>query len=506
MTEDAPQANNTRGLLKSMMIIGSAQFLSIIIRILRAKLVAVMLGPSGTGLLSIFANLQMLGSQAAGLGLPQSGVRELAASRSDKAVMAQLRRVLVAALALQGGIAMAVIWLLREPLSVWLLGEARQATEIGLVGVAVLLFLLASSQRTLLQGMRRMGDLGRVMVLGTLAGAVAGIAAVWLMGQDGLIWFLLAEPLGALLVGLVYVRRLALPAEGWPAAGEIWQRWRPMVRLGMAFMLGGLLNVGTLLVVRMLIVRDLGLDAAGQFAAAWTITFTYIGFLVQAMATDYFPRLVEVIRDRDAATRLMNDQMQLALALGGPVLLLMIGLAPWLIRLLYSAEFDAASTVLQWQMAGSVLMLTTRSIGPAFTAAGRSMVFLYIQAQFNFLFLGIIWLGLPSFGIEAAGIGFLLAYLLQVILVAVLARRLHGFRWQPGTLQIFALHVLLTLALLALARSAPLWGAGLAIVLAGATALIGGHRVLSRIGPQGRLVSRVAWVYDLIGWPVKGET
>ena len=137
-----------------MAVIASAQFLSIIIRILKAKLIAVMLGPSGTGLLSVFTNLQMLASQAAGLGLPQSGVRDLASARGDPQVVNRLRKVLVSTLAIQGGIAMVVIWIMREQLSLLLLGETRQATEIGLVGIAVLLFLLASSQRTLLQGMR----------------------------------------------------------------------------------------------------------------------------------------------------------------------------------------------------------------------------------------------------------------------------------------------------------------------------------------------------------------
>ena len=145
-----------------------------------------------------------------------------------------------------------------------------------------------------------------------------------------------------------------------------------MVKLGAVFMLGGLATTGTLLLVRSRITQELGLDAAGQFAASWSITMIYVGFLLQAMGADYFPRLTEVIRDRDAATRLMNDQMQLALALGGPVLLGLIGCAPWLIRLLYSPEFAPAATLLQWQTVGNVFKLAAWSLGFAFVAAARS--------------------------------------------------------------------------------------------------------------------------------------
>jgi PST family polysaccharide transporter len=287
---------------------------------------------------------------------------------------------------------------------------------------------------------------------------------------------------------------------------EIWEAWRPMVKLGVVFMLGGLATTATLLLVRARIAQDLGLDAAGHFSASWSITMIYVGFLLRAMGADYFPRLTEVIRDREAATRLMNDQMQLALALGGPVLLGLIGCAPWVIRLLYSPEYDPAAALLQWQTVGNVFKLATWSLGFAFVAAARSGVFLFLQLQFNALFLPMIWVGLPRLGLEVTGIAFLLAYAVQLSVLAVLVHRLQGFRWQRLSLGLLAMHVTLALALLMLARAAPLAGAGASVVLGLGTALVGGHIVLTKIGPHGRLVSRVARVYEIIGWPVKARS
>jgi len=503
MSDASPPADNTRGLLKAMAVIGSAQFLVILIRIVKTKLVAVLLGPAGTGLLSILSNLQLLGAQVAGLGMQQSAVRDLASSRGDGEVLGRLKRVLFLTLGLQGGIAMAVIWVLREPLSLWLLDDATRATEVGLVGVAVLMFVLSSSQQTLLRGMRRVNDQSRVMVLGTLAGAVAGMAAIVLLGKEGLIWFLIAETVGAFAVGVYYVRRLPLPEVDRPRMAEIWQIWKPMVRLGLAFMLGGLVHLAAMLMIRTLITRDLGLDAAGQFAAAWTITFVYIGFLVKAMLTDYLPRLIEVIGERETANRLMNDQLQLALALGGPLLLMMIGLAPWLIRLLYSAEFDPAATVLQWQVTGAVLMLAQRAIATVFIAAGQSVMFFYTQLQFHAVLLGGVWLGLPYLGLEATGIAFLVAHVLQIVMVTAVAQRSHGFRWQAGSIRIFGLTLLLAVGMLVLSLLVPMAGAIVGPVLGIVMALVGGRRVLGQIGGHGRLVSRAHKFYARIGWPVK---
>ena len=327
------------GMIKSMLIIGSAQFVNILISIVRIKVLAVLLGPSGVGLLSIYNSLLNMVQQTAGLGMGSSGVREIASSRGDEATLGRVRRVLFAAHLLQGTLAMVAVWLLRERIAIWLFGDAVWATEVGLIGIAILFGLLASAQTALLQGLRKIGDLGRVTVIGAFVGTLVGLAAVWLQGERGLIWFILVQPLAVVLIALHYTRRLPKPIAARLSLVETWDVWKPMAKLGAAFMLSGLATTTTLLLVRGHISQELGLDAAGYFAAAWGITMTYVSFLLVAMGADYYPRLTEVIHDKVAAVRLMNEQAQLGLTIGGPVLLLLIGLAPWMITLLFSSAF-----------------------------------------------------------------------------------------------------------------------------------------------------------------------
>lgn len=56
---------------------------------------------------------------------------------------------------------------------------------------------------------------------------------------------------------------------------------------------------------------------------------TLIECFLGATRANYHPCLTEVINDSEAATRLMNDQLQLGLAIGG--LLLLMRLAPLVI-------------------------------------------------------------------------------------------------------------------------------------------------------------------------------
>ncbi|HYG27036.1 MAG TPA: O-antigen translocase [Caulobacteraceae bacterium] len=493
---------SSRGLIKSMLVIGSAQVASILISLVRMKLLALMLGPAGVGILSIYGNLQTTAKTAAALGLTTSAVRDIARARAEEPDLSRTRIALLGGLVTQGLLALGAIWLLREPLARMLLGDGTRATEVGLVGVAVLLSMIGSSQTVLLQGMRRIADLGRVTVIGALAGTAAGLLAVWLAGEGGLIWFVLVQPLAAVLVALYFTRRLPPLREAGFTLSGVWDAWRPMVATGVVFMLGGLVTTGVLLLVRGVIVNRLGLDAAGLFAASWSISVLYVGFLLSAMSTDYYPRLAEVIHERDTANRLMNDQAQLALALGGPVLLLLIGFAPWAMSLLYSSAFTSAAEMLQWQTLGNVLKLASWPLGYALIAGARSRLYLLTEIGWNLLFLGLLWVGLPIMGITAAGVAFLIAYIVYFLLLYWPISRLHGFRWEALSLRLIGLHVVLGAGLLATARLAPVPAAALAVLLAAATGLLGVRVVLQKVGPQGRLASRLARVYAVIGWPL----
>ena len=486
-----------------MLVIGSAQAINILISILRMKVLAVLLGPSGIGLLSIYSSLLGMVQQTAGLGMGSSGVREMASWRGDEATLSRVRRVLFAAHLLQGALAMLAVWLLRERIAIWLFGDAVRATEVGLIGIGILLSLLASAQTALLQGLRKIGDLGRVTVIGAFFGSLAGLAAVWLQGESGLIWFILVQPLAVVLIALHYTRRLPKPTAARLTLFETWEIWKPMAKLGAAFMLGGLATAATLLLVRGRISQELGLDAAGHFAAAWGISMIYVGFLLGAMGADYYPRLTEIIHDKVAAVRLMNDQAQLGLAIGGPVLLLLIGLAPLVINLLYSEEFGPAVTLLQWQTVGNVFKIASWALGFSIVASARSKTFLLVQVNFNILFLLMLWPTLASFGIIAAGPAFTIAYILHFAFLYLIVRGIFQFRWQPLSLALLGTHASLAFILLATTRFSPEFAAFASVCLALVTGVFGVRVVLSKIGMQGSLPTRLYRFFERLGWPIQ---
>ena len=275
-----------------------------------------------------------------------------------------------------------------------------------------------------------------------------------------------------------------------------------MAGLGMTFMFAGLIMIGGVLIARSLIVDRLGLDAAGHFQAAWAISMQCVGFVLGTMGVDYYPRLSAIIGDRPATSALVNDQAKIGLALGGPVLLIVLGLAPWVVPLLYSDAFGPAVGLLQWMCLGNLVKLASWPMGFIMIAREDRLIFSAIQGLWLAVFLGLLWVLMPAMGVEAAGTAFVAAYSIVAIAEIWAVRRLHGFRWQWSSLQLFAIHLGLAVALLALVTAAPIAGAAICLAASIATGIWGLRLVALMIGPEGKLASLATRVFQAVRWPL----
>ena len=414
-----------REIFRSSAITGGSQALQIAIGIIRVKVFAVLLGPAGIGLLGIYQSITGVATTVAGCGLGKSGVRQIASSAGSEEVLTAVRRALLFSNVVLGLTGMWAVWLFREPIAQVGFDGAIQANDVGWLGLGVFLALIASSQTTLLQGLRRIGDLAKVGVISAFVASAAGILCIYKLGESGVVWFVIATPALSIVVASYYTKRLPQPESNYD-----WMRVRDqcqsMIKFGMPVMLAGLLNAGTLLFARSLILHELGIEASGHFQASWTISITYLGFILGAMGTDYYPRLTAAIHSPENARQLVNEQGEMALLLGGAVVLAVITVAPLIMTVLYSSAFKIAGEVLRWQMLGSVIKLIGWPMGFVVLASGRSGLFVYTQFVWNAVFLLCLYLLLDEIGLLAVGVGFCLAYAVGALNVWFVVNKLIG--------------------------------------------------------------------------------
>ncbi len=445
MTERVPVAVS-RAILRATAIVGGASVLNIAIGILRNKVAALLLGPAGVGIIGLLLNLVTMLASLAGLGVAMASVRALA-SAIDEPARAQVRRTvleLTTVLAIAGGVA---TWLLARPIARFGLGAVASGWQVGWLAPAVALTIWSSMQFGLLNGQRRLGDLARAQVGGAALGSAFGIAALVAFGARGITAFVVAAPLGMVIIAARYVGRAERAARGAvPAApGRPRARrfdaatGRDLIRLGLPTMLGGLALPLGLLLIRAVLGDRLGAPALGQFTAAWTLSATYVGFVLAAMGTDYFPRLSAVIAEHAVARKMVADQTEVALLLALPVMLAVQATAPWLVRLLYSDAFAPTVTILRWQIAGDVLKLASWPLTFIVLAQGRGRLYWLVETLLMAVMVAAVWGLMPRFGLVATGIAYCLAYAIYLPVLLIAARRMIGFIPPRRTLAIAGL-------------------------------------------------------------------
>jgi len=299
---------------------------------------------------------------------------------------------------------------------------------------------------------------------------VLGVALLWQWGQAGLVAYVLVGPLMSFLLGHWYVSRLPKTAANPIAMQEMAQQWQTLLRLGIPFMGAGLVGTLVQLWIRVEVGNTLGAESLGHFQAAWTISMQYIGFVLAAMGADYYPRLTGVIHDHKAATRLVNEQTEIALLLSAPVFIAMIGLTPWVIHLLYSSAFAPAVDVLRWQILGDVLKVASWPLGFVILAAGAGKTFFLTETIATVLMGGLIAVFSSSVGLQITGIAFLVCYLVYLPLVYLLARRRIGFVWTSSVVKLMMIIFTFCTAI-AIVSTHYWWGAVVAVVLSLAFAI-----------------------------------
>mgnify|MGYP001392221096 CR=1 FL=1 len=433
-----PSANHSsastsyRTILRSSSIMGMSSVLNVVFGILRMKVAALLLGPAGVGLIGMYQNLLQTAATVASMGVGTAGTRQIAAAHAQEDVTAAtaVHRALfwgTVALSLVGGTVFALLgnWIAER-----LLGDAARAAEVRWLGLGVALTVAAGSQSALLTGLRRIGDVARIQIGSAAVATVLGVAALWAWGQAGLLAMVLVAPAATFAQGLWYTRRLRAPTKTVIAWRQITDQLRELTRLGVAFMVSGLVATLGQLAVRSIVQRESGADALGQFQAAWSIGMLYLGFVLGAMATDYYPRLAATMAEPEAATRLVNEQTEVALLLCGPVLLALLGTAPWVIHLLYSPAFAPAADILRWQLLGDVLKVMSWPLGFVLLASGAGKTFIATEALGMGAFVAVTALAVKPFGPVGTGWAFLVMYLCYLPCVYAIARTRIGFRWR----------------------------------------------------------------------------
>ena len=435
--QEAPAEENTYGqILKSSALIGGSQVLKIGIGIIRTKVMAVLLGPAGFGLMGLYGSIVDLAVNIAGMGVNSSGVRQIAESvgTGDAERIAQTVIMLRKTTVFLGIFGAILLVLFSRQISILTFGSEQRTGAVALLSLAVLFRLVSAGQGALIQGVRRIGDLAIMGVLGAILGTAISIILVYYMGEQGVAPSLIGFAAMGFILSWWYSKKIKIQL---PAMTSTQMKLEAvsLLKLGFVFMASGFFMMGAAYTVRIIVTRNVGLDAAGYYQSAWTLGGLYVGFILEAMGADFYPRLTGVATNNTQCNRMVNEQAQISLLMAGPGVITTLTFAEIVISLLYSSKFDPAVGILRWICLGMTLRVITWPIGFIIIAKNAKNLFFLTELAWTVVNVGLSWIFVNSFGLNGAGIAFFGSYVFHGFMIYPIVRRLSGFRWSKENLR-----------------------------------------------------------------------
>jgi len=422
--------------VKSTFIMGSSSIINIGLGIIRHKIIALLIGTAGIGLLGIYQSLSSLLLNIFGLGINESGARQIAIfhGSKDKYSLARVYISIKRIALITGLFGIIFISIFSKELSLLTFKNSKHALEIILLSFSILLNNIFGAQTALIQGSRKINYLAKINALGPFWGTLFSLPLIYFFRMKAVVSYLIVMSATNLISSWYYKRKIELSEVRINWANSI-NQGIPLIKLGSALMIGTNISFGISYLVRLLIIKGLGLDAAGIFQASSIFSSIYVGIILKSMATDFYPRLSAISENHNESNKLVNQQIEAGLLLGAPGILLTLAFAPILMVILYSKDFIVGFNILRWQILGVMLQVITWPLGYIFRAKAAGQLFVITELFYGICYLSTTWIGMKLFGLSGIGIAFFASNLLYLGLVYPIVHTKYDFSFDHNTLR-----------------------------------------------------------------------
>lgn len=412
--------NSYKSILKATSLFGSVQGLNILLNLVRTKIVAVLLGPEGIGLNSIYNETRELVHASTNLGMDTAGVRGIAQTyeRLSKAQSDEEREFILQLMENQIVLLRSVILLLAalgtfacvllaQPLS-WLTFEDFEHTwGYVLLAPAVGLTTLTCGEITLLKALRKLKAVAIVSAIDVALAILVSLPLYYFYRIEGVLPALLAFA----LIQFIVVINFSYRAHGvhYNFSKALLSQSVPMIVLGISFALSGVIGHCSQLGIRSFINQVDGLGAVGLYNAGYTIAMTYGAVGFASLDSDFFPRLSAIFNNVEERRMAVWRQVKVTVGLIIPLVIVLIILLPWLLPLLFSDRFNDVILMAQISSVGLIFRAAYLPVAYIPLAAGDSRTFLALETvSYVILSIGVI-LGYHLAGLNGAGIGLVIS-------------------------------------------------------------------------------------------------
>ena len=384
-----------RKVLNATSLFGGVQFINIILRLIRSKAIALLIGPIGMGISNLLLTTMELINGLTNLGLERSAVKDISLANTNSnsksvAITISILKKLVW-LTITVGV---ILMVLSAPwLSEIAFGNKDYTISFRWISIALLFKQLSSSQLAILQGLRKLKSLAKANLLGNFIGLLITLPLYYYYKIDAIVPAIIIATFMSFVFTYYYSHKLDIKSVT-ISRKEAVSEGKGMINLGVMLSLSSLITLLVAYIIRIYIgsaneTEELGLIDVGLYSAGFVILNSYVGIIFNAMGTDYFPRLSEIANDINKLRKTVLEQATVAILLIAPIIVVFLACAPFIIVILYSHEFSPIVAMVTWGILGMIFKAVSWSMGYMIIAKGDSNVFIKTSIGFNAILLSM---------------------------------------------------------------------------------------------------------------------
>ena len=438
--EEAKRENSYKSILYRISSFGGIQVFNILISLIRGKFVALLLGPEGMGISSLFTSSTNTLQQLSGLGLNLAFVKEIAANKEDHSKLRQILTICLRLILFTALLGALLCFVLSPLLSKWSFGNYDYTLSFIFLSSGVALSIAGAGFLSLLQGMGEVKRLSKASIVGGLAGLFGGVPMYYFWGYKGIVPAIVLLALSTFLFYLFSFKK----SVDYPRNEFIFSEHKPvikkMISLGLILMVGTLVGSFTNYVIN-IFVRNFGsVDNVGLFQAANSITNQYVGLIFSALALDYFPRLSAISKDLEKMNMVVNRQAEIVIVIMTPLIILLLLTTPWLIKILLSEAFLSVIPLVRWLGVGVLLQGITFPLGYLYIANENRRLYFWMEIVVsNILWITCSFLFYYYFSLIGLGISLVVRTAIDIFITYFTCHKFYGFSYTIKTVGIISL-------------------------------------------------------------------
>lgn len=408
---------------------------------IKAKFVAILLGPEGAGIMGLLSSTNGIIGTFTSFGLETSSVKNVAAANAsgNKSKVSLVVSVLNKLVWGTGLLGMLLVVLFASSLSEIAFGNKDYTIAFIWISVTLLFTQLSSGQLVVLRGLRKIHYMAKASVLGAIAGLLISVPLYYFFGLNGIVPSIIMVSMANLAFSWHFRRKVKLYPSKITRAEAI-HEGKDMLKLGFALSLTGIFQSLRLWGLKIFISNIGGIAQVGLYNAGLTIINTYTGMVFTAMGKDYFPRLAEVSHDEKKACVLVNQQAEISLLILSPLLLILISFSNYVISLLLSQEFIAVSQMVQFAALGVYFRAVSWAIAVMFVAKGDTKLFFLnefvagLVSFLSYLLCYYLW------KLDGVGVAYLFVYVYYTCQVYIITKAKYNFVFTKELIRLFIVH------------------------------------------------------------------